>query len=64
MKRRKFLRYVERHGAQFLREGGKHTIYIHSVTRRRTEIPRHPEVNPHLVRKICRDLGIEPPLEK
>jgi hypothetical protein len=24
-------------------------------------VPRHPEVRDELVRKICRDLGIDPP---
>jgi mRNA interferase HicA len=28
MKRRDLLRHLEKHGCEFLREGGNHTIYV------------------------------------
>ena len=28
MKRRDFIRHLERHGCEFLREGGNHTVYV------------------------------------
>jgi mRNA interferase HicA len=64
MKRRKLLKYLERHACVFLREGRRHTIYQRSGTDHQTAIPRHPEIVANLVKKICKDLGIPTPLEK
>jgi mRNA interferase HicA len=64
MKRRKLLRYLEDSGARFVREGGGHTIYHKPGTALQTSIPRHREIEPYLVRKICKDLEIAPPREK
>ncbi len=43
------------------REGGRHSIWKNPKLDRLTAAPRHAEVNDHLARKICKDLGIEPP---
>ncbi len=43
------------------REGGRHSIWKNPKLDRLTAVPRHAEVNDHLARKICKDLGIEPP---
>jgi mRNA interferase HicA len=56
MKRRELLRHLERHGAVFLREGTRHTIYRSGVLK--TEVPRHNEIVDELARKICKDLNI------
>ncbi len=56
MKRRQLLKHLEQHGALFLREGTRHTIYKKGVLK--TEIPRHTEIVDDLARKICRDLDI------
>jgi mRNA interferase HicA len=64
MKRRKLLRLLEDRGCSFLREGSDHTLYFKPGTKLRTAIPRHSEIEPYLVRKICKDLDIEPPKEK
>lgn len=64
MKRQKVLKYIERFGARFVREGRRHTIYVLAAKGRRTAVPRHPEIHADMVRKICRDLDIEPPAEK
>lgn len=61
MKRRDLLRHLERHGCEFWREGGQHTIYIHRRERKSTAIPRHREINEFLARKICRDIGVPLP---
>ena len=37
MKRRDLLRHLEKHGCEFLREGGNHTIY---VNRRAQNLPQ------------------------
>ncbi|MBC7446958.1 MAG: type II toxin-antitoxin system HicA family toxin [Hymenobacteraceae bacterium] len=58
MKRLDLVRHLERHGCEWLREGGDHTIYVNRQHRKTTAIPRHREINELLARKICRDLQI------
>ena len=52
MQRRDLIRHLERHGCTFFREGGRHTIYVNRSTRKTSTIPRHREINEHLVQKI------------
>ena len=61
MKRRDFVRHLERHGCEFLREGGSHTVYVNRRTRKSSTVPRHREVFEFLARKICKDLEIPAP---
>ena len=61
MRRRDVVRHLEQQGCRFLREGSSHTLYINPKQRKVTTIPRHREINEHLVRKICRDLGVVEP---
>jgi hypothetical protein len=35
--------------------------FINRSLNRRSAVPRHPEIRDELVRKICRDLGVDPP---
>ncbi len=61
MKRRDLIRHLERLGCELLREGGRHSWWHNPEQNRRTAVPRHREINDHLARKICRDLGIQDP---
>jgi predicted RNA binding protein YcfA (HicA-like mRNA interferase family) len=61
VKRLELIRHLERHGCEFFREGGRHTIYVHRATGKISAIPRHREINEYLARKICKDLGVLPP---
>ena len=61
MKRIDLVRHVEAHGAELLREGGNHSVYVNRTARRTSVIPRHREINDYLARKICRDLEIPEP---
>ena len=61
MKRTDLIRHLERHGCEFLREGGNHTVYWNPATQKSTTIPRHREVLEFTARKICRDLEIREP---
>jgi len=61
MKRRDLIRHVVSNGCEFLREGGRHSVYYNPANNRTSAIPRHREVNDFLARKICRDLGIAEP---
>ncbi len=61
MKRRDLIEYLRKNGCVFMREGAKHSVFFNSSARRTSTVPRHAEVDNFLVKKICRDLGIEPP---
>ena len=63
MKRRELVRHLERHGCQFLREGGNHTVYVNRETQKASTVPRHREIKNFLARKICRDLQIPEPVK-
>jgi len=58
MKRKALITYLEKNGCKFLREGGKHTVYINPNANKATTIPLHNEINDLLVKKICKDLEI------
>ncbi|MBP9035239.1 MAG: type II toxin-antitoxin system HicA family toxin [Pseudomonadales bacterium] len=61
MKRRDLTRHLEAHGCSLLREGGRHSWWHNPDQSRRSALPRHTEINDHLARKICRDLGVPDP---
>lgn len=61
MKRRDLERHLVNHGARLLREGAKHTFWGLDAERS-TAVPRHREIAFGLARKICKDLGIPPPV--
>ena len=61
MKRIDLIRHLEKHGAEFLREGGNHSVYVNRKARKASTVPRHREINEFLVQKICRDLEIPKP---
>lgn len=61
MKRRDLLSWLSARGCAELREGGKHSIWQNPEKNLRSAIPRHSEINEHLARKICKDLGVELP---
>lgn len=59
MKRRAFLKHLNKHGCILLREGGKHSWFINPSNNKRSSVPRHNEINDILAIKICKDLGIQ-----
>lgn len=61
MKRRALIDHIKAEGGEFLREGKKHTIYIHRENNRSTAVPRHVEIHDRMARKICQDLGVPQP---
>lgn len=60
MKRNEFLKYLRNQGCELLREGGKHSWWHNPVLNKRSAIPRHTEIKDILIKKICKDLGVEP----
>ncbi len=61
MKRDDLIKHLERHGCEFLREGGSHTIYVNRQVKKVSSVPRHREILEFTARKICKDLQIPPP---
>ena len=58
MKRNKLLKYIEKNGCVFIREGSNHTLYWNFNNGKSSTVPRHPDIKENLCRKICKDLGI------
>ena len=61
MKRTDLLRYLLEHGCEFLREGGRHSVYVNRATGKSSTVPRHRDINDLLAKKICKDLEVKPP---
>jgi len=59
MKRRDVIRYLEQSGCVLIREGARHSVFFNPRTHQTSTLPRHTEIDNFLVKKICRDLGIE-----
>jgi len=58
MNRNKFVKYLEKNGCSFVREGASHTLYRNKANGNYSTVPRHPDIKENLCRKICKDLGI------
>jgi mRNA interferase HicA len=63
LKRRELVRHLLAQGCELLREGSRHSVFVHRGRHKSSTVPRHSEINENLVRKICKDLGIEKPGE-
>ncbi len=61
MKRRDLEKHLREHGCEMFREGASHTVFWNPARKKVSTVPRHREINNHLVRKICRDLEIPGP---
>lgn len=61
MKLADLVRHLLEQGCTLLREGGRHSVYVNRATSKASTVPRHREINDFLARKICKDLGIDPP---
>jgi mRNA interferase HicA len=61
MKRLDLIRHLEKNGCQFLREGGRHTIYVNRARKKVSSVPRHKEILEFTARKICKDLEVPIP---
>jgi mRNA interferase HicA len=61
MKRLDLLRHLEQNGCEFLREGGRHTMYVNRAKKKVSSVPRHKEILEFTARKICKDLDVPQP---
>ncbi len=60
MKRRVFVKHLVRNGCVLLREGGKYSIFQNPANQKEIPVTRHTEIADFTVRKICKELEIEP----
>jgi mRNA interferase HicA len=64
VKRKEFVRGLEREGCIFLRHGKKHDVYLNPATGTTSAVPRHVELGDRLCRNIRQDLGLPPEPER
>ena len=64
MKRVDLIRHIEALGCVFMREGGRHTVYLNPTARKVSTVPRHREINDFMAKKICRELDIVEPSKR
>ena len=63
MKRRDLERHLRSHGAELVREGSRHSVWMIGgpESERIAAVPRHNEIRAGTVRATCRDLEIPVP---
>jgi len=61
MKRKDLIKYLLQSKCIFIRESVKHSVFFNPPMKKSSTLPRHNEIDNFLAKKICRDLGIEPP---
>jgi mRNA interferase HicA len=58
MRREVLLWHLRRYAYELLREGARHSWWHNPSQNKRSAVPRHNEIDDHLARKICKDLGV------
>ena len=61
MKRKELVRYLVQHGCMLSREGGKYSIFSNPAIGKEIPVTRHTEIADFTVKKICKELGLQPP---
>jgi len=61
MKRNLLLKHLEENECILYREGKNHSIYCHIPTKKKTSVPRHPDIVETTAFDICKQLGISKP---
>jgi mRNA interferase HicA len=61
MKRKKLLQHLHSQGCEQVREGSRHSWWYNPALNKRSAVPRHTEISDMLAKKICKDLGVDPP---
>ena len=64
MKCQRLIEHLREHNVGRLREGANHTLVINRLNGRQSAVPRHREIEPYLVRKICRQPDVPVPIER
>jgi predicted RNA binding protein YcfA (HicA-like mRNA interferase family) len=58
VKRNQFIKHLEKHNCQLHRHGSKHDVYQNTITKKKTTVPRHPQIDKLLSEAICKQLEI------
>jgi mRNA interferase HicA len=58
VKRNQFIKHLEKHNCMLHRHGGKHDVYQNITAKKKTTVPRHPQIDKHLSEAICKQLEI------
>jgi len=58
MKRLEWIRHLERHVCELLRERARHSIEVNPDKGMCSTVPRRRDLSDYLARKICRDLDV------
>ena len=59
MNRKQFMRNLKKDGCIFLREGGRHDLYMNPITGQKQPVPRHKEIDDALAKHIRKYLGLK-----
>ncbi len=59
VKRNQFLAHLQKNNCYLHRNGGKHDIYQNNITKKKTSVPRHPQLDRNLCNLICKQLEIQ-----
>jgi mRNA interferase HicA len=59
MKRKEFIRELQRAGCHLARPGARHDLYVNPRTGTKQAVPRHTEISDILAKHIKKHLGIE-----
>ena len=59
MKRKEFVRKLNKEGCVLLRTGANHDIYLNPVNGKKQPVPRHTELDNALAKHIRKQLGLE-----
>jgi mRNA interferase HicA len=59
MKRKNFIRQLEKEGCVLLRHGSRHDVYQNPATGKKQPIPRHTEIDDQLIKHIRKYLGLK-----
>lgn len=61
MKRKDLIRHLNKEGCILVREGGKYSVFLNPKTNKEVPVTRHNEIADYAAKKICKELGINPP---
>ncbi|HNZ28149.1 MAG TPA: type II toxin-antitoxin system HicA family toxin [Spirochaetota bacterium] len=58
MKRKEFVKFLEKNGCVLLRNGSRHDVYLNKSNGKQQPVPRHSEIDNILVNHIKKYLGL------
>ncbi len=59
MKKRDLVKIIISQGGKFVRHGSDHDIYSNAKGTKKTQVPRHKEINEFTAKKILKQLDIK-----